>query len=82
MNRVGENNVVIIKDSNRVSPDKLDPTKAYIQITYAEPYFDDYEMSDRVTSYDKTANVREFTNRTFSVYVRTYTRTHVTRLHV
>ena len=64
MNRVGENNVVILKDSNRVSPDKLDPTKAYIQITYAEPYFDDYEMSDRVTSYDKTANVRRFAFRT------------------
>ena len=72
MNRVGENNVVIIKDSNRVSPEKLDPTKVYIQITYAEPYFNDYEMSDRVTSYDKTVNVREFTNRTLSACVHTY----------
>ena len=64
MNRVGENNVVIIKDSNPVSADKLDPTKAYIQITYVEPYFADYEMNDRVTSYDRTVNVREFTNHT------------------
>lgn len=69
MNRVGENNVVIVKDSNRVSADKLDPTKGYIQITYTEPYFDDYEMSDRVTSYDRTVNVRKFDDHTLRLCV-------------
>ena len=39
--------------------DKLDPNKAYIQLTYVEPYFDDYEMKDRITYFDKNYNISE-----------------------
>ncbi|MGH0155770.1 UNVERIFIED_CONTAM: hypothetical protein FKN15_030075 [Acipenser sinensis] len=34
--------------------------QAYIQITYVEPYFDSYEMKDRITYYDKNYNLRRF----------------------
>lgn len=34
--------------------------QAYIQITYVEPYFDTYEMKDRITYFDKNYNLRRF----------------------
>ena len=39
---------------------KLDPEKAYIQITYVEPYFAEYEMKDRRTYFDKHYNIRMY----------------------
>ncbi|XP_075715135.1 dedicator of cytokinesis protein 6 isoform X3 [Rhinoderma darwinii] len=56
----GEGTVQVVKDSNPVDKTKLDPTKAYIQITYVEPYFDTYELKDRVTYFDKNYNLRTF----------------------
>ncbi|GCB61581.1 hypothetical protein scyTo_0012944 [Scyliorhinus torazame] len=58
--RFGEDVVEVIKDSNPVDKCKLDPSKAYIQITYVEPYFDTYEMKDRITYFDKNYNLRRF----------------------
>ncbi|XP_058887407.1 dedicator of cytokinesis protein 7 isoform X9 [Acipenser ruthenus] len=58
--RFGEDMVEVIKDSNPVDKCKLDQNKAYIQITYVEPYFDSYEMKDRITYYDKNYNLRRF----------------------
>ena len=51
--RFGPDNFEIIKDSNSVDVSKLKPEKAYIQITYVEPYFEVYEQKDRVTSFEK-----------------------------
>lgn len=34
--------------------------QAYIQITYVEPFFDTYEMKDRITYFDKNYNLRRF----------------------
>ncbi|GCB65096.1 hypothetical protein scyTo_0013416, partial [Scyliorhinus torazame] len=56
----GEEAAEIIKDSNPVDKAKLDPNKAYIQITYVEPFFDTYEMKDRITYFDKNYNLRCF----------------------
>ncbi|KAG8545616.1 hypothetical protein GDO81_020587 [Engystomops pustulosus] len=56
----GEGTVQVVKDSNPVDKTKLDPNKAYIQITYVEPYFDTYELKDRVTYFDKNYNLRTF----------------------
>jgi len=56
----GKENVVIIKNSNIVEQNKLDPNKAYIQITFVEPYFDDYEMRDRITAFEQNFNIRRF----------------------
>ncbi|XP_023577660.1 dedicator of cytokinesis protein 8 isoform X1 [Octodon degus] len=52
--------VEVIKDSAPVDRTKLDPNKAYIQITFVEPYFDEYEMKDRVTYFEKNFNLRRF----------------------
>uniref|UniRef100_A0A8C7S1J6 Dedicator of cytokinesis 7 n=1 Tax=Oncorhynchus mykiss TaxID=8022 RepID=A0A8C7S1J6_ONCMY len=58
--RYGEDQVEVIKDSNPVDKCKQDPNKAYVQITYVEPYFDTYEMKDRITYFDKNYNLRRF----------------------
>lgn len=58
--RFGEEAAEIIKDSNPVDKGKLDPNKAYIQITYVEPFFDTYELKDRITYFDKNYNLRCF----------------------
>ncbi|NXD26640.1 DOCK8 protein, partial [Spelaeornis formosus] len=56
----GEDSVEVIKDSAPVDKRKLDPNKAYIQITFVEPYFDEYEMKDRVTYFEKNFNICRF----------------------
>ncbi|XP_070541056.1 dedicator of cytokinesis protein 7-like isoform X2 [Ptychodera flava] len=58
--RFGQGAVEVIKDSNRVDRDKLAPNKAYIQITYVEPYFDFYETLNRRTYFEKNHNMRRF----------------------
>ncbi|XP_040011298.1 dedicator of cytokinesis protein 8 isoform X4 [Xiphias gladius] len=56
----GDDTLVMIKDSTPVDRKQLNPNKAYIQITYVEPYFDDYEMKDRLTNFEKNFNLRRF----------------------
>ncbi|XP_017773052.1 PREDICTED: dedicator of cytokinesis protein 7 [Nicrophorus vespilloides] len=58
--RFGAENVIIIKDSNSVDESLLDPDKAYIQITYVEPYFETYELRSRQTHFDKNYNIKRF----------------------
>ncbi|XP_075527914.1 dedicator of cytokinesis isoform X1 [Dermacentor variabilis] len=58
--RFGSDYVEVIKDSNMVDVSRLHPEKAYIQITYVEPYFDMYELRERVTHFDKNYNIRRF----------------------
>ncbi|GBP46866.1 Dedicator of cytokinesis protein 7 [Eumeta japonica] len=58
--RFGPENVVIIKDSNNVDASTLDPDKAFIQITYVEPYFEPYELRHRVTHYERNFNIKRF----------------------
>uniref|UniRef100_A0AAX7VL64 Dedicator of cytokinesis 8 n=1 Tax=Astatotilapia calliptera TaxID=8154 RepID=A0AAX7VL64_ASTCA len=56
----GDDTLVMIKDSTPVDRKQLNPNKAYIQITYVEPFFDDYEMKDRLTNFEKNFNLRRF----------------------
>ncbi|XP_075219096.1 dedicator of cytokinesis [Lycorma delicatula] len=58
--RFGPDNLVIIKDSNVVDSNSLDPDKAYIQITYVEPYFEPYEARYRATHFDRNFNIKRF----------------------
>ncbi|CAG9858416.1 unnamed protein product [Phyllotreta striolata] len=58
--RFGAENVIIIKDSNIVDVKSLDCEKAYIQITYVEPYFEQYELRYRQTHFDKNFNIKRF----------------------
>ncbi|XP_037832858.1 dedicator of cytokinesis protein 8 isoform X2 [Kryptolebias marmoratus] len=55
-----DDTLVMIKDSTPVNRKQLNPNKAYIQITFVEPYFDDYEMKDRLTNFEKNFNLRRF----------------------
>eukprot|EP01137_Pigoraptor_chileana_P018685 Opistho-2@78585 len=50
----------IIQDSNEVVVANLDPEKAYAQITFVEPYFDEYELKDRITQFERLHNLRRF----------------------
>ncbi|XP_072289223.1 dedicator of cytokinesis protein 8 [Eucyclogobius newberryi] len=56
----GDDSLVMIKDSSPVDRTQLKPSKAYIQISFVEPYFDDYEMKDRMTNFEKNFNLRRF----------------------
>ncbi|CAB3365687.1 Hypothetical predicted protein [Cloeon dipterum] len=58
--RFGPENVVTIKDSNAVDHAALDPEKAYIQITYVEPYFEPFEVKYRPNQFDKNYNIKRF----------------------
>ncbi|XP_028159406.1 dedicator of cytokinesis protein 7-like [Ostrinia furnacalis] len=58
--RFGTENVVIIKDSNIVDVTTLEPDKAYIQITYVEPYFEPHELRKRVTHFERNFNIKRF----------------------
>jgi len=58
--KFGPDVVEVIKDSNAVEQDKLDPEKAYIQLTFVDPYFDEYELKDRKTYFDKNFNLSTF----------------------
>ena len=59
--KYGSDKIVMIKDSNKVQTDQLDPIKGYIQITYLEPYFDEYELglTKRSTLFDRSFNIRK-----------------------
>ena len=60
--KYGSDHIVMIKDSNKVQTDQFDPNKGYIQITFLEPYFDEYELrlNERTTQFDRSFNIREF----------------------
>ncbi|XP_011501940.1 PREDICTED: dedicator of cytokinesis protein 7 [Ceratosolen solmsi marchali] len=58
--RFGSENVVIIKDSNPVDASKLEVDKAFVQITYVEPYFEAYELRHRSTVFHKNFNIKRF----------------------
>ena len=59
--KYGSDHIVMIKDSNKVQINQLDPNKGYIQITYLEPYFDEYELAlpKRSTPFDRSYNIRK-----------------------
>ena len=65
MERFGPNRVIMIKDSNPVDTSQLLPEKAYIQITYVEPYLETWEFRYRVTAYEQNNNIREFLSDVF-----------------
>lgn len=58
--RFGPDIVHIIKDSNVVDVNILNPDKAYIQITYVEPYFENYEERHRITYFERNFNIKRF----------------------
>ncbi|XP_077987576.1 dedicator of cytokinesis protein 9-like [Glandiceps talaboti] len=58
--KFGAENVKVIKTSENVNPKDLDPKYAYIQVTYVTPYFEEKELNDRQTDFEKNNNIRRF----------------------
>ena len=59
--KFGANCVQIMKDSNNVDKSALDlANKAYIQITYVEPYFDRWELQKCETFFEKNYSLKRF----------------------
>ncbi|XP_071839033.1 dedicator of cytokinesis protein 11-like isoform X31 [Apostichopus japonicus] len=58
--KFGKEHVNLIRDSVEVKREELDPKLAHIQVTYVKPYFDDQELTDRVTDYERSTNIRRF----------------------
>ncbi|KAF8364379.1 hypothetical protein PRIPAC_91302 [Pristionchus pacificus] len=50
----------VIKDSNNVSRDTLDPSRAYLQVTYVEPYLEEWERRERTTNFERNHNLSRF----------------------
>jgi len=49
-----------ISDSKRIDPDTIDPYRAYVQVTYVEPYFEQYEKKYRKEDFEYSYNVDRF----------------------
>ncbi|XP_059143598.1 dedicator of cytokinesis protein 9-like isoform X5 [Physella acuta] len=58
--KFGRENVQMINDSKKISPGDLDPKYAYIQIVYVTPYFEENDLANRVTEFERNNNVRNF----------------------
>ncbi|XP_016085071.1 dedicator of cytokinesis protein 11-like [Sinocyclocheilus grahami] len=58
--KFGAENVKIIQDSNKVNQKDLDPKFAYIQVTFVKPYFDEKELAERKTDFEKSHNIQRF----------------------
>lgn len=71
--RFGAANVQIIKTSQRIDPNQLNPEIAHIQITFVEPHFDLWELRQRTTEFERNFNIKEFIFSTpFTVDGRTH----------
>ena len=44
----------------QVNPQELDSKLAYVQVTYVTPYFDEKELEERVTDFERSNNMRRF----------------------
>ncbi|NXD76424.1 DOC11 protein, partial [Halcyon senegalensis] len=58
--KFGSETVKIIQDSNKVNVKDLDPKYAHIQVTYVKPYFDDKDISERKTEFERNHNINRF----------------------
>uniref|UniRef100_A0A8C3KWK3 Dedicator of cytokinesis 11 n=1 Tax=Chrysolophus pictus TaxID=9089 RepID=A0A8C3KWK3_CHRPC len=58
--KFGSETVKIIQDSNKVNIKDLDPKYAHIQVTYVKPYFEDKELSERKTEFERNHNINRF----------------------
>uniref|UniRef100_A0A8C6YI82 Dedicator of cytokinesis 11 n=1 Tax=Naja naja TaxID=35670 RepID=A0A8C6YI82_NAJNA len=58
--KFGAENVKIIQDSNKVNPKDLDAKYAHIQVTYLKPFFDEKELLERKTGFERNHNISQF----------------------
>uniref|UniRef100_A0A8C5KVI7 Dedicator of cytokinesis 9 n=1 Tax=Jaculus jaculus TaxID=51337 RepID=A0A8C5KVI7_JACJA len=58
--KFGSENVKMIQDSGKVNPKDLDSKYAYIQVTHVTPFFDEKELQERRTEFERSHNIRRF----------------------
>ncbi|XP_055964457.1 dedicator of cytokinesis protein 9 isoform X14 [Sorex fumeus] len=58
--KFGSENVKMIQDSGKVNPKDLDSKFAYIQVTHVTPFFDEKELQERRTEFERSHNIRRF----------------------
>ncbi|KAK6167208.1 hypothetical protein SNE40_021299 [Patella caerulea] len=58
--KFGPNSVKLIHDSTTVDPSTLDTKFAHLQVTHVRPYFDEKELNDRLTDFERNNNIRKF----------------------
>ncbi|CAH8573632.1 unnamed protein product [Schistosoma curassoni] len=58
--KFGQDRIVIIKDSNIVDEKQLDSDKGYLQITFVEPYLEDFELRRRTTKFHCNYGLKRF----------------------
>nr|XP_027829538.2 dedicator of cytokinesis protein 9 isoform X9 [Ovis aries] len=58
--KFGAENVKMIQDSGKVNPKDLDSKYAYIQVTHVIPFFDEKELQERKTEFERSHNIRRF----------------------
>ncbi|XP_076453954.1 dedicator of cytokinesis protein 9-like isoform X3 [Babylonia areolata] len=58
--KFGKDAVKFINDSNKVNPSELDSKYGYIQVTYVTPYFEEKELQERVTDFERNNTIRRF----------------------
>uniref|UniRef100_A0A3B3QZ13 Dedicator of cytokinesis 11 n=1 Tax=Paramormyrops kingsleyae TaxID=1676925 RepID=A0A3B3QZ13_9TELE len=58
--KFGVENVKIVQDSSKVNAKELDSKFAYIQVTFMKPYFDEKDLSERKTDFEKSHNINRF----------------------
>ncbi|KAJ6653778.1 hypothetical protein lerEdw1_008707 [Lerista edwardsae] len=58
--KFGAESVKIIQDSNKVNVKDLDPKYAHIQVTYLKPFFDEKELLERKTDFERNHNISRF----------------------
>uniref|UniRef100_K7F4R9 Dedicator of cytokinesis 9 n=1 Tax=Pelodiscus sinensis TaxID=13735 RepID=K7F4R9_PELSI len=58
--KFGSENVKMIQDSGKVNPRDLDSKYAYIQVTHVVPYFEEKELQERKTEFERSHNIRRF----------------------
>ncbi|VEL11546.1 unnamed protein product [Protopolystoma xenopodis] len=62
--KFGEGCVEVLKDSNSVNRSNLEEGKAYLQVTFVEPYFDELEIRRRPLEFYRNYAVNRFIHST------------------
>lgn len=50
----------LLADSKEVDPAALESGRAYLQVTYVEPFFNEHELKRRTKFFEQTTNVKQF----------------------
>ena len=52
--------IVLLWPIFQVNQNDLDPKLAYIQVTYVTPFYDEKELEDRTTDFERNNNIKRF----------------------